>query len=468
MEYKKIIWISLDTLRADCINFNKNKLYTNEYKVKNSIDNSKLDELCAKGCFFANAISVAPYTSASHAAYFTGLWPKNNGLYDQFNSKLNAKTVFELAKRAGYTTIFKTDFPFILGKYLNMIRGVDKYIIENNESVLTEIKNNEKVFSFIHFGQIHYPYGFHNLKFGGEDYIKKIEFLEKKYDIKPEEINLEDMAIETFRTKEDLSLLYRYKKIIARLYSNKNDDALFNLYLEGINYFHKNLFNKFLEKLFKILENEDYLVIISSDHGEAWNEETYGHHNSSDEGVIRVPILFIAKDIKPKLYSNRIRTIDVAPTLNDLLFKSKYKFDGKSLSKIIYKNIIEKDRFAFSSVWVNESKDVLEKVHKILKDDKLSTQRNISIKYSATVYQDKYKYIINYKKFLNRSERIADFKKERLLRIENLEVLSPIKDIRKILEMKKMVEEYNNIKPITRKSQKEIMKEYFNLMGYKI
>ena len=324
------------------------------------------------------------------------------------------------------------------------------------------------MFSFIHFGQIHYPYGFHNLKFGGEDYIKKIEFLEKKYDIKPEEINLEDMAIETFRTKEDLSLLYRYKKIIARLYSNKNDDALFNLYLEGINYFHKNLFNKFLEKLFKILENEDYLVIISSDHGEAWNEETYGHHNSSDEGVIRIPILFIAKDIKPKLYSNRIRTIDVAPTLNDLLFKSKYKFDGKSLSKIIYKNIIEKDRFAFSSVWVNESKDVLEKVHKILKDDKLSTQRNISIKYSATVYQDKYKYTINYKKFLNRSERIADFKKERLLRIENLEVLSPIKDIRKILEMKKMVEEYNNIKPITRKSQKEIMKEYFNLMGYKI
>ena len=154
--------------------------------------------------------------------------------------------------------------------------------------------------------------------------------------------------------------------------------------------------------------------------------------------------------------------------MNDLLFKSKYKFDGKSLSKIIYKNIIEKDRFAFSSVWVNESKDVLEKVHKILKDDKLSTQRNISIKYSATVYQDKYKYTINYKKFLNRSERIADFKKERLLRIENLEVLSPIKDIRKILEMKKMVEEYNNIKPITRKSQKEIMKEYFNLMGYKI
>ena len=73
------------------------------------------------------------------------------------------------------------------------------------------------MFSFIHFGQIHYPYGFHNLKFGGEDYIKKIEFLEKKYDIKPEEINLEDMAIETFRTKEDLSLLYRYKKIIARL-----------------------------------------------------------------------------------------------------------------------------------------------------------------------------------------------------------------------------------------------------------
>ena len=458
----------MDALRADCINFNKNKLYPKKYKVKVHLNDSKLDDLCAKGCFFVNAISVAPYTSSSHAAYFTGLWPKNNGVYDQFNSKLNARTVFQTAKKAGYKTIFKTDFPFILGKYLNMIQGVDKYIIENNDRALKEIKNNKKVFSFIHFGQIHYPYGFHNIEFGGKDYIEKISNLEKEHNIKTEKINLEDMAIETFRTKEDLNLLYKYKKIIAHLYSNKKDDALFNLYLEGINYFHKHLFNKFLEKLLKLLENENYLIIISADHGEAWNEETYGHHNSLDEGVIRVPILFFAKDIAPRLYPNRIRTIDVAPTLNEILFKSKQKFDGKSLSQIIYKNKAEKDRFAFSSIWVNEATDVLKKIKDLLENDKISTKKNISVKYAAAVYKDKYKYTINYKKFANRGERLVDFNKERLFAIKSLINIILVNNPKKMAEMKKLAEEYNQLKTQKRKSHKEIMKKYFNLMGYRI
>jgi predicted AlkP superfamily pyrophosphatase or phosphodiesterase len=467
-KYNKIIWISLDTLRSDCILFNKDKIYPAEYKIKIKLENSKLDELCSRGCFFSNVISVAPYTSASHAAYFTGLWPKNNGLYDQFNSKLSAKTVFQMAKKAGYKTIFKTDFPFILGKYLNIIGGVDEYIIEDNESILTKIKENKKVFSFIHFGQIHYPYGFHNLAFGKEDYSKKVEQLEKKYGIESEKINLEDMAIETFRTKEDLNLLYRYKKIIHYLYVNKKDDDLFNLYLEGINYFHTHLLNEFLENLMKMVKEEDYLIIISSDHGEAWNDGTYGHHNSSEEGVIKVPILFLAKDIKAMVYSNRIRTIDVTPTLNELLFGSKEKFDGKTLAPIIYKNETQEDRFAFSAVWVNESADVLKKVKRLLKEDKLSTQREIGVKYSATAYDKNYKYTVNYKKFSNRSEHLISESKESLFLIENFTTLKPIGDIEKSKQLKDIITRCNDIKIQKTKSKKEIMKTYFNLMGYKI
>jgi choline-sulfatase len=467
-KYDKIIWISLDTLRSDCILFNENKLYPKEYKIETKLKRSKLDELCSRGCLFSNAISVAPYTSASHAAYFTGLWPKNNGLYDQFNSKLNAKSIFQMAKKAGYKTIFKTDFPFILGKYLNMIRGVDEYIIEDNTSVLAKIKENKKVFSFIHFGQIHYPYGFHNLTFGKEDYLKKVRLLEKKYGIESEKINLEDMAIETFRTKEDLNLLYRYKKIIHYLYVNKKDDDLFNLYLEGINYFHTHLFNKFLENLIDIVKEENYLIIISADHGEAWNEGTYGHHNSSDEGVIRVPILFLAKDIKPRVYSNRIRTIDVTPTLNELLFGSKEKFDGITLAPIIYKNKTQADRFAFSAVWVNESADVLKKVKRLLKEDKLSTQEEISVRYSATIYNHNYKYIANYKKFSNRGEHLIANNNESLFLIENPTTFKPINDIKNSKQLKDMIELYNNIDVQKKKSKKDIMKKYFNLMGYKI
>jgi hypothetical protein len=468
MKYNKIIWISLDTLRADCIGFNKHKLYPKEYKIIVGLDNSKLDELCKNGCFFSNAISAAPYTSASHAAYFTGLWPKHNGLYDQFNSKLTAENVFQIAKKSGYKTLFKTDFPFILGKYLNMIKGVDKYIIEDNSKILSEIKNNKKVFSFVHFGQIHYPYGFHNIQFGGKDYIAKISELRKKYHIDFDNMNLDDMAIETFRTKKDLALLYQYKKIIATLYSAKKDDDLFNLYLEGINYFHKNLFNNFLDNLLKAVEKDNYLIIISADHGEAWNDESYGHHNSLDEGVIRVPILFYAKDIKPFQYDNRIRTIDVLPTLNEVLFKSKKTFDGKSLHKIIYNNKMEKNRFAFSAIWVSELKDVLRNVNTIIQKDTLSTKANVSIKYSAAIYSDNYKYIVNYKKFTNRGEHIIEFPREQLLSIKILTVMKQINDSKKKKQFRKITDEYNSPKIQKHKSHTQVMKEYFNLQGYKI
>jgi choline-sulfatase len=467
-KYDKIIWISLDTLRADCINFNKTKLYPKEYKIKTKIKDSKLDELCSKGCFFNNAISVTPYTSASHAAYFTGLWPKNNGIYDQFNSKLKVKNVFQTAKKNGYSTLFKTDFPFVLGKYLNLIKGVDDYIIEDNEKFLKKLKSKKKVFSFIHFGQIHYPYGFHNLEFGGNDYIKKVKELEKKHKIDSNKINLEDMAVETFRTKKDLELLYTYKKIIAKLYSSGKDNDLFDLYLEGINYFHEKLFNSFLEKLLKQVKKENYLLIISADHGEAWNNETYGHHNSLDEGVIRVPILFYAKDVKSNVHPNRIRTIDVVPTLNELLFESKDKFDGKSLTPIIYKNKKETDRLAFSAVWVNESKDVLKKVKDIMKNDKMATKKNIGLKYSATIYDEDYKFTQNYKLFSNRSEKIVDFDREELYKIESLTKLKKIKNTKKQKLLKQKMNKLNNVKLQKRKSQKDTMKEYFNLMGYKI
>jgi choline-sulfatase len=466
--YDKIIWISLDTLRADCINFNKTKLYPREYKIKTKLKNSKLDELFSKGCFFNNAISVTPYTSASHAAYFTGLWPKNNGVYDQFNSKLKVKNIFQTAKKNGFSTLFKTDFPFVLGKYLNLIKGVDDYLIEDNEKFLKKLKTNKKTFSFIHFGQIHYPYGFHNLEFGGKDYINKVNELEKKYDIDSKKINLEDMAVETFRSKKDLELLYKYKKIIAKLYSSKKDDDLFNLYLEGINYFHEKLFNSFLEKLLNQVEKENYLLIISADHGEAWNKETYGHHNSLDEGVIRVPILFYAKDIKPKIYSNRIRTIDVVPTLNELLFENKEKCDGKTLASIIYKNKKEKNRLAFSAVWVNESKDVLKKVNDIVKKDKMNTTKNIGVKYSAAVYKDDYKFTKNYKLFTNRSEKIVDFKREELFNTKDLKKFKKIKNPKVEKTLLKKMNALNNVQLQKRKSQKDTMKEYFNLMGYKI
>jgi hypothetical protein len=467
--FEKIIIISLDTLRSDCISYNPRKLFTQEYKLQNRLETSLFDDICKKSFFFSNAITAAPYTSASHAAYFTGLWPKNNGLYDQFNSKLKAKNLFEIASKNGYRTIFKTDFPFILGKYLNMVKGVGSYFVEDDAGALNALKRSGKSLAFFHFGQIHYPYGFHSLKYGGQNYASKLLSLEKKYNIKNEKINLEDMAIETFRGEEDLNLLYRYKKVISYLYKNALDNDLFDLYIEGINYFHKHKFGPFLDELLSVLGNKKYLLVIMADHGEAWTEETYGHHNSFDEGVLKVPMVFYSPSIiKPKIYDKRVRTVDLLPTLNDLIFKEDARFDGSSLKEIIYENKVEDDRDAFSAVWVNEAHIVLNKIKRILKGGAITTNHSQAVKYSFCYYNSDFKYLKQYKKFINRSERLIEYDKDSLFRIIG-DTLVPEKNDGMAEIMEGKGRKLNDIK-VQRENilVTNRLKKYFNLQGYNV
>ena len=52
MNYNKIILISLDTLRADGINFNPLNLYKKEYEINVRMEKSLLDDLASKSFFF--------------------------------------------------------------------------------------------------------------------------------------------------------------------------------------------------------------------------------------------------------------------------------------------------------------------------------------------------------------------------------------------------------------------------------
>ncbi len=472
MTYEKIVWISIDTLRSDCINVNKSKLYKKEYKIVTKLERSKLDELCSKGCFFPNTITAAPYTSASHAAYFTGLWPKNNGVYDSFNSKMkpSVQSIFQIAKKQGYNTLFKTDFPFVLGKDLGLTKGVDKYYVEDNETIIQEIKNQKKVFSFIHFGLVHYPYGFHNIKFGGQDYKRKVSKLLKKYNLSPKIDKLDDTMVESVRSKKDLILLLKYKKVIDYLYKSKKYDDLFNLYLEGINHFNKKYFNVFLDNLLKILQKENYLIIISSDHGEAWNNESFGHYNSLNEGVLRVPVLFFAKDITPRYYDNRIRTIDIAPTLNKILLNSKEKFDGSDLNPIIYGKDSFQEEIAFSTIWLSEAKDILDNIAKIIDGKSFKTKNRMSEKYAATIYQEKYKYVFNYKNIIEgilKTQAKENFS-DKLFKIDSKKNICLSNNVEIQKKLRKNLKRYNVLYTKSSRKIKKNLKEYFRMLGYQI
>src|SRR5690349_6577483 len=124
---RTLVLVSLDTLRSDCVGAHPVKLFSTDYPSLTPPRTEVLDKLVSEGTYFLNCISAAPYTSASHAAYFTGRWPLKNGVYEIYNRALRSRDIFQIGQANGYQTLFKTDFPLVLGPYLGFTRGVDQY-----------------------------------------------------------------------------------------------------------------------------------------------------------------------------------------------------------------------------------------------------------------------------------------------------------------------------------------------------
>lgn len=463
-----IVLVSIDTLRADCITASpRTGAFSKKHDINFKLETDPLDEILQSGIYFNNCISTAPYTSASHASYFTGFWPLNHNIYEFFNRRLSKKTIFEHAKQTGYVTIFQTDFPVILGSYLGFTKGIDHYFIEDEIRAWNMLNENKdkKTLSFFHFGGVHYPYGFHTLKFGGNDYIQKVKELEEKYHISfKQENQLDDVLDETFRNKLDRELLLRYKLIVEKLYNERFYDDLFLLYLEGINYFIKHRFGKFITNIKKFVDDNNALLCIFSDHGEEWDQESYGHHNSLSDSVLRVPLLIYGKDVKKGVINDLVRTIDVAPTILSLLSHSPKKtlMDGTPLDIFRRFNQKTSDKYAIAQIWpaMVDKHQLFYYQEQAIKKNKLSKPLKTFLSLEM-ICNNKHKLVISYaensrtiaKKFVCHHQ-----KSDGSIRGEHNKLTSILKN-------------YNTIKKINKNKVKGIglsVKEELNNLGYNV
>ena len=71
MDQSNVILIVLDTLRKDVLPMYCGNAYT-----------PNLNEFVRDAVVFPNAIAPAPWTLPSHATFFTGLYPREHGIYD--------------------------------------------------------------------------------------------------------------------------------------------------------------------------------------------------------------------------------------------------------------------------------------------------------------------------------------------------------------------------------------------------
>jgi choline-sulfatase len=383
--YDHYVLISLDTLRSDGIAANPYKLWPAKYKVADPPQTPMLDKMVAEGTFFPNCVSAAPYTSASHASILTGKWPANHHVVEFFNHRLRSRTVFAWARKLGFRTYLKSDFPLILGPHLGFSDDVDNYIVEDDEQYLSDLDLRHPTFSLVHYGSLHAPYGFHNLHYGGDAYRQRVAELEAE--LGPREIELADLLVETYRSGEDLDLLLRYKRIIGAHYGNGNYDRLFSLYVEGITHFMRTRFEPFISRLVEKFDGQRALFVIFGDHGEEYDVNCFGHFNSMAEGVIRVPVLFWGPDVVAQICPTRMRTVDVAPTLRSCLGARVDGLDGVSLADTVFDKGSYPARPAFCQSYISKTQNFVEFQQKLLRTGR-KTGSLPHVCFAEAVYND--------------------------------------------------------------------------------
>ncbi len=367
-----IIFVLIDTLRADhlsCYNYTKE---TSPF----------IDKMAKEGVLFENNFTQACWTKPSTASIFTSLYPsQHNALVLNDRVPERALTLPEYLKKTGYhTALFSANAN--VSPEMGFGQGVDyffnthkmsmsdaglmnqffkKYFpvfhricnVSGKKSADTgylDIELNRQIERYLEglddaplFLYIHYNSP-HNIYSPPEPY----RFMFQPDDKKPV-IDVPQKSLNVFEPgpilseRDHLSLIASYDGEIR--------------YVDSI---IENLFN-ILEKSRNIQNN---IVIITSDHGEAFYEHSgWEHSHSLYNELLHVPLIIKAPCFDADLRINSyVRSIDIFPTILSLAeisvpdgLMGKSLINGPNLSEIVYSELITRG-YEGRSLIMNEIK----------------------------------------------------------------------------------------------------------------
>lgn len=283
-----------------------------------------IDALAKQGTKFDSAYCQAVYTLASTASLMSGLYPIHHRIiYTKNRLSSDIFTMAEAFRAGGYATgTFVTNGNasdiFGMGQGFEKIDDVFRHknytgwgqdVTDSFGSWLGET-SHRKFFAYLHYREPHAPFNPPpEWKFKFKDPEYKGSILES-YEMR-RKINMGEIQV----TEQD-------KDFIRSLYDGNLNYADYEVGLV-------------LKKLKELGIYDRTIVIVSADHGEAfWEHNFQGHNSQVYQESIHIPMVIkLAHGSDPaKENANPIRTIDIYPTLVDLLDLSR-KFmnvDGRS------------------------------------------------------------------------------------------------------------------------------------------
>lgn len=261
-----IILVNLDGLRQDKVELCKN-----------------LNSLKENSLYFANMITVSPYTLSAHHSIITGLYPSQHGVnayYNMFKFKRDKViTLPELLKRVNYFT--KCD---CASKSLMTNKGFDEFTTfeektvdykTRHKDILKKISKHEKFFLFLQYSKLHTylvseVMSKQDLDPNVDEYFHNVEANEKRFDSHLEECD--EVVKNILTTLEELSL------------------------------------------------SEKTIVIFTSDHGTSFGEKKgekfYGTYVY--DYTIKVFCIIHIPNENPKIIQNQCSSLDIFPTIAEL------------------------------------------------------------------------------------------------------------------------------------------------------
>lgn len=304
----------------DAFNANHSSLYGYERKTTPFLEN-----LAEKSIVFDNFYANHPYTLASTATLLTSLYSYEHGLIDKSNRLGRVlPTLPEVLADNQVCSFLITGHSFLSEKW-GLTRGFTKVFFDyykgKTEKVLKALENiynseysKEKKFIYLHLIPPHEPYD------AAEEY--RI-FTNPKYtpiDVSPTtlvkiqtgEIHVTENQLNYVKAMYDANVLYADH--IAK---------------DIFEFIHKNEIHK------------KAIIIITSDHGEAFMEHDYMTHNDTiyDE-MIHIPLIISFPD-NVNAIGKRIEHIasivDIAPTILDIFaIPSDVVLQGESILPMIF------------------------------------------------------------------------------------------------------------------------------------
>ncbi len=353
-----VVVMSLDTLSAlhlPCYGYDKNTA-------------PALCSFAKRHIFFPNSYANSYFTLPGHVSLFTSQYPSTHTLIDVEGEPLDPSSVMiqEILRDNGYSTLY---FGPVGSEMFPENRGVERgfdYIEETYdydrefglrqwEKGIGMLKENDRkgkpTYLFLHTYYVHEPYlpGTRNLHFSNDnvpelpvnrfEYFtfdeEAIAFAKAFFRQNPPSYDPDTvMLFQRFMTSASYDASKRYYEQLVT--DNCSMYCIMPYYFyESIKHdtrkvaYMKALYDELilqldghLANIFDSLEpmlQKNTILVITADHGQAFNEHGTLFHRSLYNEVLRVPLIISVPKVRPRTVTFPVDSIDVLPTVLRML-----------------------------------------------------------------------------------------------------------------------------------------------------